>query len=288
MERKPGDAAVSPSTRTPVRPPPVAPVLVDERMRERRAAVAGIDARRRRRVRASATGVAGALALAAGLSLSPLFAIADIRVVGVVGERADDARTAAGILEGQSLLAADLGAATSRVEQLAWVDDAQVRRVPPSSLELVVLPRQPVAVIRLRDSSWVVDAEGRLLSGGTRDGLVTIEAPEVAVGPVGTQIDHVGVADALAVHLALPAPLRARVARYRVTESSEVILSLRAEGGATAQDVTPVRIGDSGRVDDKASAITLLLARLAAEGVDVTEVQLDVRAPDNPVVRPRP
>lgn len=272
----------SPPRSAPRRPP------MDARIRARRHEVLRERARRRGRVIASIAVLLLLTAIAVGVAGSPLFAIADIRVVGVTGDQQNAARDASGLDRGDNLLWADLATAVQRVEGLPWVRSADVRRLPPSTVEVRVVPREPVAVVRLPHASWLVDADGVVVAGGARDGLADVDAPHSVVPGVGVQVRDAALRNALAAHAQLPAALRAQIERYEARSARD--LRLHLVGGIV------VRFGVAEDVGAKARSVTLLLEQAQAQaqrhaasdepadGFGVAEI--DVRAPDNPVLVP--
>lgn len=252
-----------------------------------------------------------------GVSRSPLFAVGEVRIAGVPAEQAAQVRKVAGIGTGGNVLDVDTAAVTDRVEDLAWVKDARVRRLP-GAIEIRVVPRVAVAVIRLPGAAWMIDEEGWVMGGGAPAGLALIEAPDAVLPPVGERVADAGIRNALAVHAALPEELRALVDRYHAPSARGLRLRLvppadepaaaDAEAGADAGDDESgpaaetgpgiwVRFGLADRAEAKARVIELLLAQAreqaAQAGLPVPEGQLpsgiaelDVRAPDNPVLIP--
>jgi cell division protein FtsQ len=258
---------------------------MDARIRARRRAVAAAGARRRRRIALSVLAVALLVAGAVAVSYSPLFAVDEVRVVGVTGERAETVETLAAVRPGERLLSVDLGRVAADVTVLPWVREVAVSRVPPSTVEVAVVPREPVAVVALPGASWLLDAEGFVVGGGTAPDLVVIDAPNSVLPGAGAQASDLAVRNALEVHRQLPGPIRALVERYEAPSDRGLRL------GLTVDDVW-VRFGRAERVPAKAQVIGLLLdqAREQAElsGVeDLGVAELDVRAPDNPVLVPR-
>lgn len=281
----------------PARPP------VDPRIRARRRQVAQEQIRRRRRVTLSVLGLLSLLAGAYGVSRTPLFLVDEVRVAGVSGARADEVREVAAIGRGTNLLDIDIAAVTTRVEDLPWVKDAVVRRLP-TAVELRVVPRTAAAVVRLARAAWVVDPDGWMLAGGSPPDLVRIDAPNAVLPSVGERIADRGVRNALRVHAALPDALRGMVDRYEAPSDRGLRLHLRAPVAAgdgapdpVAERGVWVRFGLAQRVEAKARVIGLLLdqarEQAAQQGVAVAAgelppgiAELDVRAPDNPVLIP--
>lgn len=261
---------------------------IDERFRERRRAVQRARVRRRRRFTLTALTLVLLAAVGITVARSPLFAIAEIRVVGT--DRAAEVVEASGLAIGDNLLGADLDAATDTVTRLGWVRSADASRLPPSVVQIQVVTREPIAVVRLEDTSWLLDADAVVLAGGTDEALPIIEAPASVLPGIGVGATDAAIGNALAVHAGLPPDLRARVVRYEA--GSVHGLRLRLAGTDGGEGVW-VRIGTAERIDAKARVIQVLLGQVrdqarrqgGAEG-DPAVAELDVRAPDNPVLVP--
>lgn len=282
--------------RAPARPRPARPARptrapVDARILARRRAVRHEAVRRRRRLAATLVTltVLGGLAFLA--TSSPLFDVSSVRVLGVNGEQEDAVRSAAGVIEGDNILRLDAGRIETRIAGLPWVREVSLRRVPPATVEIAVDVREPFALVRLAETLWTVDADGIVLAGGAAsDQLVTIAAPDAVLPRVGEEILDTAVRNAIAVHRGLPGPLRASVLRYELEPASGLRLLL------DVPDLTPeteeglwVRFGLAERIDGKARVLGLLLDQAraqAARGEGLLIAELDVRAPDNPVIIP--
>lgn len=264
---------------------------MDARIRARRREVVRDRARRRRRLTLSAVAIVLLGLAGLGLARSPLFAIVDVKVVGAHGEDAALVRETAQVQPGDNLLSADLRAVAGRVEELPWVRDAGVRRVPPSTVELRISMREPAAVVRVPGATWLVDTEGVVIAGGSRDGLVEITAPNSVVPGVGGEVRDAALRNALAAHAQLPPELRATVVRYEAESGRDLRLHLA--------DGMVVRFGAAEQVEAKAQSVALLVEQArtqaerrslahdgAAQDIGLGFAELDVRAPDNPVLVP--
>lgn len=261
---------------------------MDARIRARRNQVSRDRARRRRRVVGSVAAVIVLAAAAIGVARSPLFTIDAVRVVGVTEDEQDVVRQAVALGMGDNLLTVDLGAASARVRALPWVRDADVRRRPPSGVEVTVVPRKPVVVVRLPDAAWLVDAEGVVVAGGVGEGLVELTAPYSVVPGVGAQVRDAALRNALDARAQLPETLRGQVLRYEARSARD--LRLHLENGMV------VRFGVADDVDAKARSVDLLLEQARAQAARRTPdghpapvlgvAEIDVRSPDNPVLVP--
>lgn len=258
-----------------------------ERIRDRRAQVRA-DALRRRRTRILT--LVGAVVLAAAVvatALSPLFTITTVVVRGAEGGLEPAVRDALGVRPGDHLLRADLGAAERRVRALPAVGRVETHRAPPSTLEVTVAVRAPAAVVRLADQSWVVDAEGVVLTGGAAELLPRVDAPDATLPLPGEATADPGVRAALAVLDDLPADLALRAERIDAEAPRD--LRVRLGPGPAGTPGALVRWGPADDTRAKARAVRLLLGERDAPAprFDPAASLLDVRAPDNPVVVPR-
>lgn len=249
--------------------------MVDERIAARRAEVR--EDRRRRRLRRTilVAVLLGLVVVAVLVERSSLVALAEVRVEGTRRLAPDTVRTAADLELGTSTLRLPLDRARERVEQLALVDTADVRRVDPLTVLIEVTERVPTAVVVHERQSVLVDAEGVIVAEGREDGLPVIEVPGQQLPDPGETVGRVpAAANAHAVLGALPGPVRSLVDTYVAQGPDDLELQL--------VDGTRVRFGRAERVDEKARALGAVLEDL--EGRTVEEI--DVRAPGRPVVVP--
>jgi cell division septal protein FtsQ len=66
-------------------------------------------------------------------------------------------------VRGQHVLRVDLERWRQRLLGSPWVESAALRRVLPSTIEVFIRERQPVAIGRLHDELYLVDAGGRII-----------------------------------------------------------------------------------------------------------------------------
>ena len=66
-------------------------------------------------------------------------------------------------LRGQHILLVDLESWRRRLLGSPWIDQAALRRVLPSTVEVMVHERQPMAIARMSDSLYLVDEEGLVI-----------------------------------------------------------------------------------------------------------------------------
>jgi cell division protein FtsQ len=63
----------------------------------------------------------------------------------------------------RTFAAFDSDAALKRIERIPWVDNAQITRVYPSTLDIVIRERVPAAIWTRGDKNYLIDATGRVL-----------------------------------------------------------------------------------------------------------------------------
>lgn len=259
----------------PPGPPPVAPV--DPRLRARRQQVRR-DARRRRVV--GVVAVVSLLALA-GLAWavvhSPLLSVARIEVSGT--RFADPAlvRAAAGSVEGEALLTADLDEVRRAVGALPWVESVSVQRRWPRAVSVSIVERTPSASLLQTDGTWaVVDPTGRVLtvSAAQPAGLVP-----VVTG--GAPVASGGVMDGWrrsAVEAAggLTPSLTGRLVSVGLDPIGGIVVALRTGG--------VIWLGTGADLATKQLEALAVLSALGAEPVGT----IDVRAAGAPVHVPAP
>ena len=114
------------------------------------------------------TGGLNRLAVAAG------FGVNRITVNGRL--HATDAAITAALGAGPDtmMLGFDTDAAKERLEAVPWIRHAQVMRLLPSTLQVVVEERTPYAVWQSQGQTYVVDAEGAVLAPALREAYVNL------------------------------------------------------------------------------------------------------------------
>lgn len=247
-------------------------VQLDERIAERRRQVR--DDRRRSRLRRTVTVAALAVLVlvAAAVERSSLVALQEIRVEGTDRLSPGDVRAASGLVPGTSTLRLRLGAVEDRVRELPLVRDVQASRADPLTVVLDVEERVPVLVARGSGGEVLVDRDGVVLAPGRHDGLPVVQVTGRLPRPGARVAALPALANAHAVFVGLPGPLRTATAHYEATGPDELELVLHQ--GAR------VRWGKAERLDEKVRALGAVLQDLGDTPVTV----IDVRAPGSPTV----
>lgn len=145
-------------------------------------------------------------------------------------------------LEGQHLLQADLEAWRRRVLGSPWVEQATLRRVLPSTVEVTIRERLPIAIGRIRGDLYLVDEQGLVIDEyGPNyaqfdlpivDGLADAGAGEPAIDPA-----RAGLAADLLRALEQQPVLMKRVSQIDVARAHDAVVLLD-------QDPALVHLGD--------------------------------------------
>jgi cell division protein FtsQ len=244
--------------------------VVHPRLAERRDAIA--EQTRHRRILRRIWMLLPAVLVVDGLAVahSPLLDVEQVMATGSEHVPAATIAAASGVDEGDSLVFLDAGAAEERIEQLAWVADAEVVRDWDGTVRMAVRERAPAALVQARDElpAAVVDEEGRVLDigGPLPTGLVVVTG--VGDGLAEGQPVPARARDAL--RIALDAPRRVPGSVIAVSTDLEATL---IEGGV-------VRFGSAAALEEKMVALATVLGQ-----VDMTNVTvLDLGIPGHPTV----
>jgi cell division protein FtsQ len=212
--------------------------------------------------------VVALLAVAYGVTRSPLLAVDTLTVEGTSHLTTDAVLDAAGVHEGDALVWLDTGAARSGIEGLSYVRTATLERQWPDTVRITVHERVPVAWIDGAAGKALVDRTGRVLE-------VLDTAPPAMpqllgaklVPPPGSTIDAVGAARAAGALTGLAA---AGTDSVEVTDHG-IVLHL-----ATG---TEVRMGEATRIGVKVRAALAVLGAIPGG----PPAYVDVSVPTNPV-----
>jgi cell division protein FtsQ len=187
--------------------------------------------------------VLAAAALLAGVALvwgantlmdAGRFRIKSVSVHGTANLAADDVRALVKGIEGQSIFRVKLDEFQLRVLDNPWVNEATLRRVFPSTVDIAITERTPMALGRLNGQLYLVDATGTIIAAAGPqysafdlpivDGLLTEESNGGTVDPRRAQL-----AERLLTELAPRADLRRRVSQVDVSDPRNAVVLLAGE-----------------------------------------------------------
>ncbi|MCE7007466.1 FtsQ-type POTRA domain-containing protein [Kibdelosporangium philippinense] len=194
---------------------------------------------------------------------TPVLGVRSVDVQGLEGLTPDEVRTVAAVEMGKPLVRLDTGEIADRVATLPRVAKVSVERSWPSTVEIIITERTPVAYAKLADGAHMVDATGAdyAVVPQAPAGLPSIEVATLGTGDAATR----AVVDVLG---RIPPQLKERVVTLAAKTPGDVQLRL-----TTGQLVKWGNAADSER---KAMVLAALLQRPGKT--------YDVAAPDLPTV----
>ncbi len=227
------------------------------------------------------------ISLAVGVLASGAVDVDRIEFTGLHRVSFDEAIEAVSIRAGDAMLLINTSEAAESLQELPWIDNAQVRRRWPGTVEVEITERRAIALALQAPQTWVlVDTEGRVLTGALADPpklprLSGIHAAPAAGGFLSDDADAM-----LEVVEALSA------AHGLVIESvwRDQRGDLRARLRMLAQRAyLGVVLGDNSRIAAKSAAVATVVGKLsetAQTGTDDADIsELDVSVPRLPVLR---
>jgi cell division protein FtsQ len=224
---------------------------------------------RRRIIVAAIAAVAGLFATVAVVVFSPLLDLQEIEVVGTDRLDASEVSDALSSQRGTPLALVNVASIEQELARFAVIRSYSIEAVPPHTLRVTIVEREPIGLIADGSTFAVVDPAGVVVDSVTERtaGLPIIDAGDATLGNHAFE-------SAVAVLLALPTELRDRVDSISATTKDDVEFSL--VGGTQS-----VRWGSADRSDYKARVFAALVKAKKRSAT----VEYDVSSPDAPVVR---
>lgn len=186
-------------------------------------------------------------------------------------------------LRGQHILSVDLGVWQERLLSSPWVENATIRRVLPSTLEISVRERQPMGIGRLGAAAYLIDGKGVIVDeygpAYADIDLPIIDGLGAAPRDGGTMVDEARAEFAGRVISALSArpELLERVSQIDVSNLHDAVVILHG-------DPALLRLGDrefADRLQQYVDLAPALSERLA--GIDSVDLRFDERLYVRPV-----
>jgi cell division protein FtsQ len=205
-------------------------------------------------------------------SRSLLFALRHVDVRGQAHRSVDDIVARAGVSAGTNIVWLDTEAVVRRLESDPWISSAVVTRSLPSTLQISVTERRPIAVLRDGGHGTFLAADGTWLGAArAQTGLPAIELPPAAPSTIGLPSER-GAVRALA---AMTAAVRHRIREVDVAVGGTLTALVR--GGPV------VDLGPAVALDRKADVLGRLLSWERMTGSDLASISLV--APAAPAAR---
>jgi POTRA domain, FtsQ-type/Cell division protein FtsQ len=294
-------------TSGPSGPQDQGPVGIHPRFARRWADARRAEGRRRLRIVVAAVAVIALVGAAAGTLLSPLARVRHVRVDVAGPTSAARVVALAGLANETLMIGADPKALAHRLDAVPGLGAARVRRVWPSTIDISVATREPIAVVAIDNGpeagDWaLVDATGRVLSQSVAapNGMTAVygvpavpapgmwipQSPGPAAPVAGRDVDMdaasddpslpAGITLALAAIDGLTPSVRAELVSATVGTGGAVTLGVLPAGMVAGS--IPVYLGDGSQLAAKLVALVALLKAANLSGVK----SIDLSVPDRP------
>ena len=229
--------------------------------------------KRRRRIVLSTIGIVAVVmaGIVAAAVYSPVLALRTVTVEGTKMLNPEQVQAALAPLQGKPLPQISEEEVTALLKPLVQVKDVTVRALPPSTLDVRVTERIPVALVKQGQTFQLVDVDGVQLS--TTADAASVPLP-VIDGGSGTLPKDLFQA-ITAVLGALPADVLARLSNASAASADAVELKL--------VDGQTILWGNAGEKELKARVLSALL-KVKADPKNPVKVY-DVSVPRHPVTR---
>ncbi|HEY0876028.1 MAG TPA: FtsQ-type POTRA domain-containing protein [Vicinamibacterales bacterium] len=200
-----------------------------------------------------------------------------IVVHGQVRLSSGEVESLIGTLRGSNILMADLSKYRERLLGSPWVADAVLRRVLPSTVEVVVAEREPLALCRIRGELYLVDRTGMIIDDfGPRHAnfdlpIVDGAATEPAAGEPLVDVARIALAARVIDDVAGDSALARRLSQIDVSDLHDAVVLLDG-------DPALLHLGTS-RFAERLRDYTGLAARLreSVPEIDYADLQFDGR-----------
>lgn len=247
---------------------PLADVVRSPKLVRRGRAAPWARARRHRRRILAGVVLSGLIVGGGVLVNSPLFELNGIEIRGTRLLTRAQVLEASGLRTGMKVLSLKPDVVAADLERLALVSNAEVTRLYPSRVRIVVEERSPIAIVDTDWGPWLVDAGGELIG---RPPPAPIGVPRVRiVAPPRTD----AVREALLLLTALPEQERRGLTQIEAPDAAGLAVVIRG---------VRVIFGSPDQIAAKLRAVDLVLDDARARGKRVTAI--DVRSPQRPAAR---
>jgi cell division protein FtsQ len=219
--------------------------------------------------------VAGVTRTSAFVSTSPLLDIDRIEPAGNHRMSSDAVRTTLSGLRGENILFADLEGWRTKLLATPWIRDASFRRSLPSTIEVVVQERLPIAIARKGGRLYLVDERGATIDDYGPQ-YVNLDLPLVdgfGAGSSKSNVDEARGAMAARLIMSLKAKpsVASRLSQVNVSDVHNVTILLN-------DDPAELRLGDDhflARVESYLSLSEALHERVPS--IDYVDLRFDGR-----------
>jgi cell division protein FtsQ len=227
--------------------------------------------RRRRATWVTVAAIVAALGLVLAVAIySPILALREITVDGTSRIDQADVQSAVRDQLGTPLALIDFGEIRSDLAAFPLIRSYVTETVPPNTLRIHIVEREPIGVVSRGNNFDQVDPAGVVVASSSD----RPELPLITMGDGG--VESRPFTSAVEVLLAMPETVRGQVDTITANTADDVAITLR---GTSPRVVW----GSADNSEEKATVLTLMLARPEC----ATQVVIDVSAPMAPICGPK-
>jgi len=209
------------------------------------------------------------VALVLATMFTPMMAIDEIKITGVHRMKVSAVRNAVKSLVGTPLTLVDENAIAKRLEGFPLIESFTTLSMPPHTLELNILERQPIGLVTVGGNTYLYDPAGVRI----QPARTSSKYPIIVVN--GDPAHSPNYREAVDVLLALPASLYPNILSIEATTKDNVLLTIR--GAANRRIIW----GDASQSLLKSKVLAALMKHTKHSAT----VTFDVSSPNTPTVR---
>lgn len=210
------------------------------------------------------------------LARSPVFEVKEVRVVGNNALSVEELVQASGINTGVNIFRLDLKSSAEKVKTIPLIKNAEINRIFPNTVEIIVKERQPLALLPVQNGFIQIDEDGVCLQKAdlTSGNIPVITGINFKPPVPGEQVESESLKNGLKVIKGFPAGLLPMISEIHV-EGEQVI--------AYTLDGVQCRLGIPGDVQKKGEVFMKVLEELKGKGKRI--IYIDLSRADSPVVK---
>lgn len=208
---------------------------------------------------------------------SPLFEIRNIVITGTQHLQKDTVLDAVGIRRGENIFNVKVKDAEQRLQLISLIQSAKVERKLPSTIDIQIAERVPVALLYAKDGFIQVDGEGIYLQKGSLDdkNLPILSGITCTATTPGKPVQGKELDAALQVVKQMPPELLPNLSEVNISEQNGVRLY--------TLDGVQCQLGPPLEVSEKCRLLVNILQELKAQGKKIEYV--DMSYVGSPVVK---
>jgi cell division protein FtsQ len=215
----------------------------------------------------------------------PIWQIKDVVVNGAVMLSDNEIKALAAIPLSENLFFTSFARAKTNLGKITAIKKCRFYRIPPATVLINVTEREPIATIIFPQKSAIIDREGYIIN---RNPNIYLNIPSLADLPVVSGISESKVLGSEKVEAKISQTVYdiiSKLSPYLESKRMQIELGELEDINLLLDDLLRVKVGRAENIKRKMEVFEGLLTVIAGKWGKVDYV--DVRFPDNPVIRYR-